>query len=99
MARIRFIGVIYAMIASQMKTRNTNPATIASRRLSRIHAFMVIAGIMIAIICSLVLLQDGYASQHSETRRSSVVETSKFAITGQVVKLKELSVLSSLLHP
>jgi uncharacterized membrane protein len=99
MARIGFIGVIYTIIASQMKTRNTNTATIASRRLSRIHSFMAIAGVMIAIICSLVLIQDGYASQHSEARGSSVVETSKFAVTGQAVKFKELSILSSLFHP
>lgn len=99
MARVSFIGVIYTIIASQMKTRTTSTATIASRRLSRIHSFMAIAGIMTAIICSLVLLQDVYAPQGSDVRESSVVESSKFAVTGQVIKLKELSVLSSLFHP
>ena len=98
MAWIGFIGVIYTMIASQMKTRNTSTATTAPRRLSRIHSFMAVAGIMTAIICSLVLLQDAYVPQRSE-KDSSVVETSRLGITVQTLKFKGLSVLSPLLYP
>jgi len=77
-----------------MKTRHTTATNTASSRIARTHSFMVIAGIIIAIICSLVLLQDAYAPQHAEAREAGVVVTSKFAINHQIEKAKEMTVLS-----
>ena len=77
-----------------MKTHHTTAANTASNRIARTHSFMVIAGIIIAIICSIVLLQDAYAPQHAEAKESGVTVTSKLAINHQVEKVKELSIRS-----
>jgi hypothetical protein len=66
-----------------MKTTNIIPANTASNTRARIHAFMVFAGIMTVIICSLVLLQE------------TQPETSKFATTLPAIKFKGLSVFST----
>lgn len=73
-----------------MKATLTNPANIAA---NRIHSLMAIAGIVIAIICSLVLFKDSQSSQ-DEARQSNIIESSKAVISNQVVKVMEVSVSS-----
>jgi hypothetical protein len=77
-----------------MKTHPTTAANTASNRIARTHSFMVIAGIIIAIICSIVLLQDAYAPQHAEAKETGIAVTSKLAINHQIQKVKEMTVLS-----
>jgi hypothetical protein len=94
MATSGFLRVIYIIIASQMKTSHTISANSTSNRIARVQSFMVIAGVMIAIICSLVLLKDAYSIQRTEASQSPLVDTAKVAITSQIVKVKEASMLS-----
>jgi hypothetical protein len=77
-----------------MKTSHTATANSTSNRTARIHSFMAVVGVMIAIICSLVLLKDAYSTQHVEASEASLEKASKFAITNQVAKVKEASMLS-----
>jgi hypothetical protein len=47
-----------------MKTSYLNTTNTASGTAIRLHALMVVAGIMTAVACSLVLLKDVNALQH-----------------------------------
>lgn len=55
--------VIYTIIAAYMKTSYISTANTASHTGMRLQALMVVAGIMTAVICTLVLLKDGNALQ------------------------------------
>jgi hypothetical protein len=64
LARVPGNCVIYTINAEHMKTSYLSTANTASGTGMGLHALMVVAGIMTAIVCSLVLLKDANALQH-----------------------------------
>jgi hypothetical protein len=90
-----FIPVIYIIIATEMKTDHTT--NVAASYFKRMQSLMAVAGIVIAIICSLILLHETDLSRH-ESEQSGIVESSKSVITHRVLELSDLSVHSVLLR-
>jgi hypothetical protein len=84
------IGVIYNIIASQMKTIHATAIDSAMNRLTRNHLFIAIAGVLIAIICAWVMLHDVNLLHHEATR-SINIETPKTAIGEKIVMFTKLS--------
>lgn len=61
-----------------MKNRHIlSPANAASKTRARVHAFMAIAGIIIAVVCAVILLQETPAAHDVETSRVTIGEVSK----------------------
>lgn len=84
--------VIYIIIATQMKNSPATATAISSKTFgSRIHSLMAIVGIITAIICSLVLLQD--APQRAEAME--LMPTSGISIANPITKVKDVLVQSS----
>jgi hypothetical protein len=62
-----------------MKTRHIpNPATAPSNTRVCVHAFMAIVGVLIAIVCALILLQDAPVLPDMGTSKASIGQVSKF---------------------
>jgi hypothetical protein len=79
------IAVIYIIITSQMKTLHTpSPVSTPSTTLARIHAFLAIVGVMIAIVCAFILLQDAPLPHAVETSKLSIGGFSKLTNLVQV---------------
>jgi hypothetical protein len=95
MAVATFIAVIYIIIATEMKTDHTT--TIAASYFKQMHSFMAITGIVIAIICSVILLRETNLFQ-SASRQSEIVKSSTSVITHRALELTDLSVHSVLLR-
>jgi hypothetical protein len=85
-----FVAVIYIIIAKEMKTNAIQTADIASSLFTRAHGFTAIAGILIAVISTLVLLRDIAPSQY-KPRQSGFVKPSAAALSHQMVKAADLS--------
>lgn len=64
MARAPANCVIYIINAEHMKTSYISTDNTASYTGLHFHALMVVAGIITAVVCSLVLLKDANALQH-----------------------------------
>jgi hypothetical protein len=77
----------------QMKTDHATH--IISNYFSRIHSFVAVVGIVIAIICALVLLHETTPLQ-IETDQSSVLQSSKSVISHSVIEITDISVHSVL---
>jgi hypothetical protein len=78
------ITVIYIIITKPMETRHTpNTASVPSKTRARAHAFLAVLGIMAAVVCALVLLQDAPAL-HLETTRLGIGGISKLTAMMQV---------------
>jgi hypothetical protein len=75
-----------------MKTNNETPA----RSKNRIQSFAIIAGILIAVICSLIVFQNSRASETSETNKFSLMKTSSAQISGKIILVKYVSLLAVL---
>jgi hypothetical protein len=74
----------------------TDHAThIISDYFSRIHSFVAVVGIVIAIICALVLLNEKTPLQ-SETDQSNVLQSSESVISPSVMEMTDISVHSVL---
>jgi hypothetical protein len=59
-----------------MKTSNQTTATkTTSNTAARVHSFLVVAGILTAIICAFVLSQDTHSSNKAEAHEFSVNAT------------------------
>lgn len=56
--------VLYIINAEHMKTSYITTANTASYTGIRFHALTVVAGIITAVVCSLVLLKDANVLQH-----------------------------------
>jgi len=78
-----------------MKTNAIQTADIASSLFTRAHAFTAVAGIVIAIICTLVLLRDVTPSQY-DSNRSSTTETPAAVMRHQIVKFPDISARSAM---
>jgi len=66
-----------------MKNRHTSsPAQAASTR-ARVHTFLAIVGVMAAIVCAFILLQDAPVAQ-LHTSRISIPEVSKLTNIMQI---------------
>jgi hypothetical protein len=89
----RFVAVIYIIITRQMKTDHATH--IISNYFSRIHSFVAVVGVVIAIICGLVLLHET-TSRQNETGQSSVLQSSKSVISHSVMEITDISVHSVL---
>ena len=80
-----------------MKTRNeTTTAKSASTSRARVQSFMAIVGIMTAIICA-VILMDARAAQRTDASEFNASKVSTLAATSQIVKARDLSVVSGIL--
>jgi hypothetical protein len=74
----------------------TDHAThIISNYFSRIHSFVAVVGIVIAIICALVLLNET-APRQNETDQSNALQSSKSVISHSVIEITDISVHSVL---
>ncbi len=76
-----------------MKTSNTTVANTASNTNARIHSILAIVGVAIAIICSLVVLND----QSSGSKEASVLSLSKTSIgtiRENILKAQDFSLIS-----
>jgi hypothetical protein len=62
---------------------------------SRIHSFVAVVGIVIAIICALVLLHE-ITSLENATDQSNVLQSSKSFISHSVIEITDISVHSVL---
>jgi uncharacterized membrane protein YgaE (UPF0421/DUF939 family) len=76
-----------------MKTSHTTAANTASNQTARIHSILAIVGIVTAIICSLVLINDNTQSTDSERNISNSPIS---AITERVVKTNDVSLISKI---
>ena len=75
-----------------MKTQ-TNTTDIASSLFTRMHSLMVVAGVVIAIVCSLILFAKIDASSKNQTKQSFLIEASKSTINHEVAKMKNVSLV------
>ena len=83
-----FVGVIYIIIASTMKTLPTNAADITSQTKS-MHALLAIAGVLIAIVCAMTMMTD---AQHISATTEFAIPEIKTSITREVTTFAKLSV-------
>jgi hypothetical protein len=79
----------------QDKMKTDRATHIISNYFSRIHSFVAIVGVVIAIICALVLLHETTSLQN-ETDQSSVLQSSKSVISHSVIEITGISVHSVL---
>jgi hypothetical protein len=85
MAGERFTHVIYIIIAGKMKTiHNTSKAQNKSHIRARVRSVLTVVGIITAIICSVVLLQDSHSAERAEVGVPNLMEASRF-ITADVL--------------
>jgi hypothetical protein len=91
MAEIRISSVIYIIIAMQMKTSHTNATNTASNMTARIHSILAIVGIVAAIICSLVLVND-----HMQSTTGSELKSPISGITERIAKTNDVSLISTI---
>ena len=83
-ARASVKAVIYIIITKPMETRhNPDTASSASTTRARVHALLAVLGIMAAVICAVVLLQDASAL-HLEISKPGIGAVSKLATMMQV---------------
>ena len=69
MAMVNFPNVIYIIITNKMETlHNTNPTRNLSQVREQDRLILTLAGIVIALICSLVLLHDTHSMERVATR-------------------------------
>jgi hypothetical protein len=87
------ISVIYIMIAKQMKS-NPAPDTDASL-FARLQWFMAVIGIVTAIACSLILINEVQPNDE-KMKQSHFVNTSGSVVASEITSLKTLSVFSIL---
>jgi hypothetical protein len=75
----------------QMETRyNTNPARNISEIAKRERLTLTLAGIVIAIICSLVLLHDNHSTGREATRLPRLGERSKIVLSDLPLEVKKV---------
>jgi hypothetical protein len=71
-----------------MKTRKISAtANAPTPNRARVHAFMVIAGVLIAIACALVLLQEAPSLPQIGASKLSIGEVSKLTSLARVASL------------
>jgi hypothetical protein len=76
-----------------MKTSHTTAANTASNMTARIHSILAIVGIVTAIICSLVLMNDRTQSSDSER---NIGKSTISAITERITKTNDVSLISKI---
>ena len=87
MAGAHSIAVIYIIIANKMKTLLNISTARNKSYIARVRSVLTFVGIVTAIICSLVLLQDVNAAERSgEVSGPRSMETSKFGNVQLLVK-------------
>jgi hypothetical protein len=91
MAKILISSVIYIIIATQMKTSHATAANTASNMTARIHSILAIVGIVTAIICSLVLVND-----HMQSTTGSELKSPISGITERIAKTNDVSLISTI---
>jgi len=95
MAGVHFPNVIYIIISKQMETlHSTNQTWNLSQVRKQDRLILTLAGIVIAIICSLVLLNDTHAMGRTATRLG-LDEDSKIVPT-DVLVFKKFEVASAI---
>ena len=96
MAVVNFPNVIYIIIASKMETlHSTNPTRNLSKVRNQDRLILTLAGIVIALICSLVLLHDTHAIGRVATRLG-LGEDSKIVPTDLPLEVKKFEVASAI---
>jgi hypothetical protein len=75
--------------------KKDHAAQIITNYFSRIHSFVAVVGIVIAIISALVLFYETTPLQ-SETDQSNVLQSSKSVISHSVIEITDISVHSDL---
>ena len=68
-------------------SHETSATNVASSTVARMHSFMIIAGIVTAIICSFILLKDFSSSQLAGTTDFDLINISKTTITDQAMNV------------
>ena len=96
MAMVNFHNVIYIIITNKMETlHNTNPTRNLSQVREQDRLILTLAGIVIALICSLVLLHDTHSMGRVATRLG-LGEGSKIVPTDLPVDIKKFEVASAI---
>ena len=92
-AELRICSVIYIIIAMQMQTSHTTASNTASNQTARIHSILAVVGIVTAIICSLVLVND---RTQSTGTKLNISKSPISAITGRISRTNDVSLISKI---
>src|SRR5688572_16428985 len=94
MAFLTSLTVIYNIITFTMETFSNNQSWNISQICDRF--ILILAGIMTAIICSMIFLHDTYSSERISTKLA-ISENAKISPTELSLDIKKIEVASALL--